>query len=90
MRELKDDEIIIYDDEGKEFLLKILFTYENEDRNSEYVFVYEESNPDDVYVMKYNDNNELFEVEDEEELKEAEEVLNAFNEDPKINEVKEN
>ncbi len=90
MRELKDDEIIIYDDEGKEFLMKILFTYENEDRNSEYVFVYEESNPDDVYVMKYNDNNELFEVEDEEELKEAEEVLNAFNEDPKINEVKEN
>ena len=90
MRELKDDEIIIYDDEGKEFLMKILFTYENEDRNSEYVFVYEESNPDDDYVMKYNDNNELFEVEDEEELKEAEEVLNAFNEDPKINEVKEN
>lgn len=90
MRELKDDEIIIYDDEGKEFLMKILFTYENEDRNSEYVFVYEESNPDDVYVMKYNDNNELFEVDDEEELKEAEEVLNAFNEDPKINEVKEN
>lgn len=90
MRELKDDEIIIYDDEGKEFLMKILFTYENEDRNSEYVFVYEESNPDDVYVMKYNGNNELFEVEDEEELKEAEEVLNAFNEDPKINEVKEN
>ena len=90
MRELKDDEIIIYDDEGKEFLMKILFTYENEDRNSEYVFVYEESNPEDVYVMKYNDNNELFEVEDEEELKEAEEVLNAFNEDPKINEVKEN
>lgn len=87
MRELKDDEIIIYDDEGKEFLMKILFTYENEDRNSEYVFVYEESNPEDVYVMKYNDNNELFEVEDEEELKEAEEVLNAFNEDPKINEV---
>ena len=87
MRELKDDEIIIYDDEGKEFLMKILFTYENEDRNSEYVFVYEESNPDDVYVMKYNGNNELFEVEDEEELKEAEEVLNAFNEDPKINEV---
>lgn len=87
MRELKDDEIIIYDDEGKEFLMKILFTYENEDRNSEYVFVYEESNPEDAYVMKYNDNNELFEVEDEEELKEAEEVLNAFNEDPKINEV---
>ena len=36
----------------------------------------------------YTEDNELFEVTDEEELKEASEVLEAYNEDPTIQEVK--
>ena len=88
MEPIRDDQIVIYDEDGKEFLMNILFTYENEERNAEYVFVYDESQPDDVYVMRYNEDNELFEVTDEEELKEASEVLEAYNEDPTIQEVK--
>lgn len=88
MEPIRDDQIVIYDEDGKEFLMNILFTYENEERNAEYVFVYDEAEPDDVYVMRYNEDNELFEVTDEEELKEASEVLEAYNEDPTIQEVK--
>lgn len=85
----KDDfEIKIYDENKNEFIFKILFTYENENRNSKYVFLYKEEVPDEIIVMKYNDNNEIFEIYDEEELKEAQEVLDAYESDPKINEIK--
>jgi len=83
------DDITIYDDEGKQYLMKILFTYENKERNSEYVFIYSPDAPEDIYLMKYNENNELFEVKDEEEIEEANEVLDAFNNDDKIQELKE-
>lgn len=85
---LNDEQIKIYDDEGNEFIFNILFTYENNERNAEYVFVYNPENEEEVYVMKYNENHELFEVTDQEELEEAQEVLNAFDEDPKINAIK--
>lgn len=90
MEKLNDDQIIIYDEDGKEYLMNILFTYENEERNAQYVMVYDDASPEEVIVMRYDNNNELFEVTDEEELKEAEEVLEAYNEDPTIQEEKEN
>ncbi len=90
MEKLNDDQIIIYDEDGKEYLMNILFTYENEERNAQYAMVYDDASPEEVIVMRYDDNNELFEVTDEEELKEAEEVLEAYNEDPTIQEEKEN
>ena len=90
MEKLNDEQIIIYDEDGKEYLMNILFTYENEERNAQYVMVYDDASPEEVIVMRYDDNNELFEVTDEEELKEAEEVLEAYNEDPTIQEEKEN
>lgn len=85
-----DDEIVIYDEDGNEFLMNILFTYENEERGAEYVFLYDNASPEDIIVMKYNENHELFEVTDEDELNEAEEVLEAYNEDPTIQEIKDN
>ena len=88
MEQLNDNQIIIYDEDGKEYLMNILFTYENEERNTEYVFIYDDNNPEEVIVMKYNENHELFEVTDEEELKVAEEVLEAYNEDPSIQDIK--
>lgn len=88
MERLGDDDIKIYDEDGKEYLFKILFTYENKEREAEYAFIYEPSSPDDIIVMRYTDEGELFEVTDEEELEEAEEVLNAYQSDPKIQEIK--
>lgn len=88
MEPRNEDEIVIYDEEGNEYLMNILFTFENEERGAEYVFLYEPSSPEEVILMKYNEDHELFEVTDEEELKEADEVLEAYNNDPTIQEIK--
>lgn len=88
--ELKNDEIIVYDDDGKEYLMKILFTYYNEKRKTEYVYFYAEDKEDEVIVMKYNDKHELFDIEDDDEMKEAQEVFDCFNEDPNMEQFKNN
>ena len=82
---LSDDDFVINQD-GKEVKYKILFTYENEQRNATYVFLYLPNDPDDIYVFRYNQNGEVFVIENEEELKEAEEVLEAYNNDIANNE----
>jgi uncharacterized protein YrzB (UPF0473 family) len=86
--ELKEDEISIKDEDGKEYLMKILFSYDNEERGKKYVFIYDESDPDEIYVFEYKDDGELLEVSDE-EYEEAQEVLEAYDEDPKIKDAKE-
>ena len=86
---IKDTTITIIDDQGNEHLMKILFTYENKERGTKYVFIYDEKEPDEIYPMRYNDKNELAEIEDPDEFAEVEEVFNAFEEDPKIQELKE-
>lgn len=89
MKEINNEnEITLYDEDGNEYLFNILFTYKNEERNAEYVFVYSDEAPDDIYPFKYDELGNIEPVEDEEELAEAEEVLNAFNEDPKIQSIK--
>jgi uncharacterized protein YrzB (UPF0473 family) len=88
MDHLNDNEVVIKDDDGNEYLLKILFTYHNPERETDYVFAYDSSDPDTVYILKYGDNNEVLEVTDEEEFEEAQEVFDAYNEDPKIQEIK--
>ncbi len=89
MEVLNDNDIVMTDDNGKEYLMKILFTYENEERGTKYVYVYEEANPDDIFVFKYNEEEtDLLVVDDEEELEEAQEVLEAYDSDPKIQDIK--
>ena len=88
MEKLNDNQIEIYDEDGNKYLMEILFTYENEERNTTYAFIYDKSNPDELILMKYKEDGNIEEVTDEDELSEAEEVLNAFNDDLKINELK--
>ncbi|MBR4377431.1 MAG: DUF1292 domain-containing protein [Bacilli bacterium] len=84
-----DDEMIITTDSGEEKVMKILFTYESEQRGKEYVFLYEKDNEDDVLVFAVNEKEEsLEEIEDDEEYAEAEEVFNAYMNDEKIQEIK--
>lgn len=84
----EDKRITIIDEEGKEHLMTILFTYDNEERKTSYVFFYDENTPDEVFAMRYNDKKELQEIEDPDEYAEVEEVFNAFQEDPKIQDLK--
>ena len=88
MAKLKDNQIIIEDDDGQEHLMEILFTYDHEERGKSYVFFFDPDNEEEVLVMSYNDEGELFPIDDDEEYEEIEEVFNAFEEDPEIQKIK--
>jgi len=84
-----DDEMIITTDSGEEKVMKILFTYESEQRHKQYVFLYEKEDEDNVLVFSVNEKEDaLEEIEDDEEYAEAEEVFNAYMNDEKIQEIK--
>ena len=84
-----DDEMIITNEKGEEKVMKILFTYESEERGKEYVFLYEKDDEENVLVFAVNEKEEtLEEIEDDEEYAEAEEVFNAYMNDEKIQEIK--
>lgn len=88
MIEIKNDnEILISDEDGNSQLLKILFYFHNDIRNKDYYFIYDEENPDDIIVMGSSDGESLEELSDE-EFDEAEQVFEAYQNDPKINEIK--
>ena len=90
--EIKDEkQMIVTDNEGKEHLMQILFTYDNEERGTSYVFFYDTEDPnEEVIVMRYLESGELEPIEDDEEYDEVEEVFNAWQDDPKIQELKNN
>ena len=84
-----DDEMIITNENGEEKVMKILFSYESEQRGKEYVFLYEKDDEENVLVFSVNaEDNSLEEIEDDEEYAEAEEVFNAYMNDEKIQEIK--
>ena len=84
-----DDEMIITNEKGEEKVMKILFSYESEQRGKEYVFLYEKDDEQNVLVFSVNgEDNSLEEIEDDEEYAEAEEVFNAYMNDEKIQEIK--
>ena len=86
-----ENQMVVTDNEGKEHLMNILFTYDNEERKASYVFFYDSEDPnEDVIVMRYTKDGELEPIEDDEEYDEVEEVYNAWSEDPKIQELKNN
>ena len=86
-----ENQMVVTDNEGKEHLMNILFTYDNEERKASYVFFYDSEDPnEDVIVMRYTQDGELEPIEDDEEYDEVEEVYNTWSEDPKIQELKNN
>ena len=84
-----ENQMVVTDAEGKEHLMNILFTYDNEERKASYVFFYDSEDPnEDVIVMRYTKDGELEPIEDDEEYDEVEEVFNAWQDDPKIQDLK--
>ena len=84
-----ENQMVVTDSEGKEHLMNILFTYENEERKTAYVFFYDSEDPEEeVVVMRYLESGELEPIEDDEEYDEVEEVFNAWQDDPKIQDLK--
>ena len=93
MEPKNETQMVVVDNENKEHLMQILFTSENEERGTQYVFFYDtEDSEENVIVMRYTgdlDKGELEPIEDDEEYDEVEEVFNAWQEHPKIQELKE-
>ena len=88
---INDEErkMTVTDVNGNEYEAEILFTYENEERKTSYVFFYDSEDKDEeVVVMRYLENGELEPIEDDEEYDEVEEVFNACQEEPKIQDLK--
>ena len=84
-----ENQMVVTDGEGKEHLMEILFTYDNEERKTSYVFFYDTEDPEqEVVVMRYLESGELEPIEDDEEYDEVEEVFNAWQDDPKIQDLK--
>ena len=82
------EKMVVVDGEGNEHLVEILFSSFNEERNAHYVFFFIPDNPDEIMVMRYDEKtNDLFEIDDDIEFAECEELLNAL-EDSKIQEAK--
>lgn len=92
METKNETQMVVTDAEGKEHLMQILFTYENEERNTKYVFFYDTEDPEEnVIAMRYEgelNSGELLPIEDDDEYDEVEEVFNAWQEDPKIQDLK--
>ena len=89
MIEIKNDnDMVITADDGSERLLKILFYFHNDQRNKDYYFLYEEGNEDEVIVMGTADGESLSTLTDE-EFDEAEQVFEAYENDPTIQTLKE-
>ena len=60
-----ENQMVVTDNEGKEHLMQILFTYDNEERKASYVFFYDTEDPEEeVVVMRYKESGELEPIED--------------------------
>ncbi len=88
MIEIKNEnDFVVTDESGNQKLMKILFYFHNDERNRDYYFIYEESNPDELVVVATEDGESMASMSDE-EYDECEQVLAAYDEDPKIAEAK--
>ena len=76
-----DKYLYVTTDDGKKLKFKILFTYHSNNYEKDYVIFYDEKDEENVLVYSYDEEHNLYEIEDEEEFKELEEVLEAYDEE---------
>ena len=87
MLEITDNTVIITKDNGEEDVWKLYFYYENKERGKTYYFLFKEEDPDSLIVMGTKDGKTLENL-NEEELAESEEILDAYENHPKIEEAR--
>ena len=73
---MEENSIFITDDNGKEVEMKILLTFEANEKK--YVVVYSETNEDELYSFVYDDEGNLYQIESDEELQMVDEVVGAY------------
>lgn len=76
---MDENNLTIINDDGSETVMEILFTFENEEYDKQYVlYIDPEDDSGQVFVSNYTEEGELFSIEDEEEWDMVEEVFQAF------------
>lgn len=79
---LESNTLYVYDENGKEMQMEILFTFENEEKGKKYVvFADPQDESGEVYASAYDDAGNLLPIETDEEWSMVEEVLGAFSQD---------
>ena len=87
MIDIKDNTIEITKEDGGVEKWKVYFYYHNPERGRDYYLIYKDEDPDSLLVMSSADGKELLDVS-EEEFQEAQEMLETYENDPKIGSAK--
>ncbi len=69
--------ILVTDENGEEYELEILFTFDDEESNKSFVILRSLDDEEEIIPYSYNEDGELIPV-DEKEWDMCQEVLNAF------------
>ncbi len=78
---MDDTQLTIIDENGNEFVMQILLTFDD-DKNNHFVLVYDpEDEEGNVYAYLYDEEGNLNEVEDPDMVEMCAEVLSAFEEE---------
>lgn len=76
---MEENKLTVVNEDGTETVMDILFTFENEEYDKQYVlYVDPEDDSGQVFVSSYTEEGELFSVEAEDEWDMVEEVFQAF------------
>lgn len=74
-----EDNIIIVDEQGNEIEMTVLFTFCNEETQTNYVFYYDDAQEEiEVFVHIYDELGNLIEITNDEEWDFVNEVYNSF------------
>ena len=76
---MDENNLTVINEDGTETVMEILFTFENEEYDKQYVlYVDPKDDSGQVFVSSYTEEGELFSVEEETEWDMVEEVFQAF------------
>ena len=76
---MEENQLVVINDDGTEIVMEILFTFDNEEYDKNYVLYVDPSDESgQVFVSSYTEEGELFNIEDEKEWEMIEEVFQAF------------
>ncbi len=79
---IDSNKMIVKDENGQEKEMEILFTFESDELNAQYVvFTDPDSEDGEVFASRYNDEGELEPIETEAEWDMIEEVVGAFSDE---------
>ena len=79
---IESNKMIVKDENGQEKEMEILFTFESDELNAQYVvFTDPESEDGEVFASRYSDDGELEPIETEAEWEMIEEVVGAFSDE---------